>query len=165
MKTDLELFQAKREELQAHSFETIERLKELDIEIDRLAEEKKPELRHGDYYFDRCSHVIIMADGSKWLLCYGRGGIVKLNTKDTIQRFEACGYKYTYNIFDDLKALSEEVERDKEYIFEGHGLRLLMCGSTGNVHFRGTGFWTKDLEPIILKLRQMQATIKKEGKL
>ncbi len=74
-----------------------------------LAEEQKPKLRHGDYgYSDRNNGNFLVLENNDDGLCYwdkGFGLGAQIDTSDGRKHFVKSG-----NIFDDLKAMSEELE-------------------------------------------------------
>jgi hypothetical protein len=152
--------------------------KKADAEIEalkaKLAEEQKPKLRHGDYGYDKdgdpclylCAQSKDRGDGpmrrcsSAWLYEYEITG-------DNFKIVTVIG-----NIFDDLKALQEDVTEFK--VGNGEGIGDEADGYF-NARFDGRHVWLKvdddglyfepeDISIIILNLRQMEATLKRRSK-
>lgn len=154
-----EELQAKRDELQKHSLETVERLSQLDIEIEALlAEESKPKLRHGDYgtsEYGNCPRLYIRdKDGMNW--CSGeelKYGLTGNGTDNTILG----------NIFDDLTALQEDVESfEIKASFSQNRIKVTYDKKHIRIADREEGDYVpiavENFSELVLKFRQMHAT-------
>ena len=155
--------EAKLEELKARQEATNKRIAELE---QKLAEEKKPKLRHGDYGFwrwNRSSHYIIVLN-KKDELCYQweKGlGVKTQRVLDNTEDFVILG-----NAFDDIKSMQEDVT---EFTFTSEsdpllvevtdidGIRLSVKGAVIYVY-------RDEISSFVLKLRQMEATLKRRQK-
>jgi hypothetical protein len=127
----------------------------------KIAEEKKPKLRHGDYGVYNKGK-----DGSRYLHISDGGTIRPIGSRKSFldQSSQSSVYDIYGNIFDDLKALQEDVEYDKEYEFGRNGGLRLLLATDGNIHFRGdTGFWLKDAMPVARMIQRMEATMKRNA--
>ena len=129
-----------------------------------IAEESKPKLRHGDYGMVRGFQKLMIRSGGKIESCgssfmHGEGSM--LDDPDAV---------ILGNIFDDLKAMREDVD---EFEIEGRknhvrsvkvdkGLNHINIFDPDEDGLSQIAF--EDLPDFILKLRQMEATLKrKEG--
>ena len=123
-----------------------------------LAEAKKPRLtKDGDFSSrGKDDYFHIMLDGVIHN-CYGG---------ENPSGYDPATDIFQGNIIDDLKAMQEDVTEDIEFKFKdkfGQVGRILMGCNT--VHFRafsGMILEQEDLDTFILKLRQMQATLKRQ---
>jgi len=98
--------EAKLEELKARQEATNKRIAELE---QKLAEEKKPKLRHGDYGFwrwNRSSHYIIVLN-KKDELCYQWEKGLGVKTQRVLGNAE--DFVILGNAFDDIKSMQEDV--------------------------------------------------------
>ena len=132
----------------------------------KLAEEQKPKLRHGDYGLD-CM-------GSRSVIAINQGGrLVKSMANGYTDCYNAvCIQNHRYpvlgNIFDDLKAIQEDVT---EFEIEGCGfkLRVTISGTDiaisviepGQGEMKTTYIPQQRQAELVLKLRQMGATVKR----
>lgn len=146
---DLNAVQANKDKLKA---EVVELGK-------KIAEAKKPELRDGDYGPDENGQMsIALARGGGEFFYYQRG----VNSNHP-------GYKPVTvlgNIFDDLKALQEDVtefetvdgsrQNEIEVDFTEKHLRIVDKDAGGHL-----AITIENLPDFILKLRQIQATLKR----
>ena len=129
----------------------------------KLVEENKPELRHGDYGYDKDGGFRIMISHDFKLYTAGDGCLhdANLGCYDLVV---VLG-----NIFDDLESMQEDVEEfvicDEEsdepiyvQLVDAGSIKLsLPSGSTIVVY-------KKEVEQFVLKLRQMEATLKRRHK-
>lgn len=126
---------------------------------------EKPKLRHTDFGWD--------VDGQPCgAVAVGNDLDLRVCGNDALGT-GICGEKRDYgpvtvafNAIDELAALQEDVEVNEEYEFscdsgDGDSLRLLLTRD-GTVHFRG-GAFTKNIKPIILCLRRMEATLRRKN--
>lgn len=134
----------------------------------KLAEEQKPELRHGDTFAKDDYLVVILIDGDECRIVH-KDGSNHFNTINEIA-YELEGYTFIGNIFDDLKAMQEDVEefevkcctnpkgsmniyisrKRKDYV-------VFSYKGDAAVHVP-----FKDLPDFILKLSQINATCKRK---
>ena len=106
--------QAKRDELQAHSLETVNRLSELDLEIEELiAENAKPVKRSGDCCLAGGVPCIIIGNGKGSKQVFADGGVSHIGHARHV-----CKVNPLFNAFDDLKAMQEDVTRDDDLEME-----------------------------------------------
>jgi len=106
---------AKREELQAHSFETVERLSQLDVEISKaeaeLAEAKKPELKDGDFGLKHGDPWIKIKDKIWWV---GKKSQKNPSSLGEGTFADSIGGNLE-QVFDELKALQEPLEQGSHF--------------------------------------------------
>jgi hypothetical protein len=153
--------QAKKEQCQRD----IEALEQNKADLQRQIEaEGKVELRHGDYGFH--------GDGDMWVVLMRKKGLEMFGSNSgsgrdaNIPAFDS--YVKAGNIFDDLKAMQEDVTEFE--IETGINQNKIKVDSTGK-HFRIVDKYTgghlaiaaENLPDFILKLRQMQAYLKREA--
>ena len=178
---------ASREELQKHSLETVERLSELDLEIEKqIAEESKPKLRHGEIRY--------------WPLASkehynGLWSIINLSNPENMKQMWVSGNGYSHSdtghdtaigdsvhvsyLVDDLKAMQEDVTEFEGTGGEGHngGIRAYLghdhkgtsCRRDHQNHtmlyLSGSGWFNlESLSILRLKMQQMEATLKRQAK-
>lgn len=138
----------------------------MNIEIalieEQIAEEAKPKLRHGDYWPINGSYQIVLKRDSDLELFGDRSGC---GMRPGISNLELR----TGNIFDDLKALQEdvtefEIEESKKHYSLKASLYTASDGGVQLVDSSGheIGIDSAILSAFILKLRQMEATLKRE---
>ncbi|HDZ86393.1 hypothetical protein LCGC14_0619340 [marine sediment metagenome] len=133
----------------------------------KIAEEKKPDLRHGDEYHDGCNGVVLLKKGNMWRMEYNSETYTESNKRDMLSRIKAIGYILVGNIFDkldDLTVLSEPLTEfeiaDNPSNFglkvDDRGHFISFKGDLGSVQVR-----YEDFDEFILNIRRMQATLKK----
>lgn len=137
---------------------TIEQLKQ------EIAEEQKPKLRHGDVYVSGSFVFTIARYGGRWRGTHADGSQHKGTEEETLEHIS--GFRYSHNQLDDLKAMSEDVTEHLEFPYkDSHGDEMQILMSSEFVHFRGNNgmvFNLKEISTIILKLRQMEATLRRQ---
>lgn len=155
--------QAKLDELTKHRDDTDKRIEELKA---TLAEEQKLKLRHGDYGF-----------GTNWD-CNDADAFVFTHQTSEEKSFYASGmgqintdpdkHPVLGNIFDDLKAMQEDVtEFEIEGYYDGEVVKFkLTTDGRVLVRFKNNTLYIhkEQLGGHALKLRQMQATLKRRQK-
>jgi len=149
--------------------------KEIESLLAEIEAEKKPKLRHGDYGFwrwNRSSHYIIVLN-KKDELCYqwekGLGVKTQL-VLDNTEDFVAQG-----NIFDDLKAMQEDVTASTEdfvinHVDEDLGKQNICMGVAvhkGGFYLRSNGVFhatESELKRIHAFIGRRLATLKRRQK-
>jgi len=140
--------------------------KALEAEIEA---EKKPKIETFDLYTDGTSNNIIVGnDESGFKMAY-QDGSESVGTVNTSEIIKDIGYEKIGNlreVFDDLKAMQEDVE-EFEMCEEGH-VYIKAKASPDNkevdFEFDLDYLELEDLSTFILKLRQMEATLKRRQK-
>jgi hypothetical protein len=142
--------------------------KERILEIEaQIAEEKKPKMRNGDVYDDDEGCLVIVGKRN--------GKFVPIREDERTTKFrQDDGYynncRPAFNAYDEMKALQENVTEFE--MKDKHGDKLLAKRMRGQLHLTidvTSGFnknvlcFTEKQEAeLILKLRQMEATMKRE---
>jgi hypothetical protein len=162
--------QAKLDELTAHRDHTNGRIEELE---QLIAEEQKPKLRHGDYgYF---------LSGARWLIIK-RNEILEISGGCSASGMKASALPsydrdgYVGNIFDDLAAMQEDVtefevkspsHQTTGYLVhgrqsgDGNGFILEVTNYDGK--YQSVRLDSPQMKKLALKLRQMEATLKRRA--
>ncbi len=141
-------------------------------QIKKAAEPEKPELRRGGYGVDQNGPFFLHENSHSWMKEYERGtgsGILSsaLNKKGNDVELARWAAQLTGNIFDELKALQEDVEdfTMPDELNRVHGIDFRMSDD-GQLYMVTTdtlrGYRIKDIPALILKLRQMEQTAKRK---
>ncbi len=143
--------------------------------ISAIAEEKKPELRHGDYgtYPDKGMNIMLL-DDSNIMRPFNRAGMMDvLLAEDEAKCYG--GLDILGNIFDDLKAMSEpltefeirntESDNDRTLEIKVVNERVVISLELegGALSSRNFTVPKRDLPELSMAFRRMEATMKKEA--
>ena len=137
--------QAQRNELFAHSSDTLARIKELDEQIKELG---KPESRHGDYGLDDNNQpcLLLCAQGSN----HGDGPMRRCS-KDWLYEYEITTDNFRIktrlgNIFDDIAKRGEELSK---FTVSGGfeiGFKAEISGYAIGISLQEGGIWNFTLD-------------------
>ncbi len=138
-----------------------------------IAEEKakteKPKLRHGDVYVKGGRITTVSLRGGKYTLTHTDGSVNE-DIDAKITRLFLAEYDFSHNLVDDLEALKEDVDdyeiscnrlsSDKFRAYVWRDDIVILDNRNGDdIHLD-----SEHLATLILKLRQMEATLKRRQK-
>ena len=151
------------ESLRANETKADEEIARLKAE---LAEEKKPELRHGDYGITEGGYGVIDVGNGVDSVGYIENGDTYAVGKEQNGTYALDGSSRLGNIFDDLKAMSKPLTsfEMEESLDPTYNLRVKKVQGKVNLQVRrNEEFWTfrfagNEFHDFILKLRRLEAT-------